>query len=60
MVNTYAHPSVVCSDVVEVSSYLIMLLAEIFKCLYCLLETVMASGEGQIKDIRNKIGRWGT
>jgi len=60
VVNTYAHPGVVCGDVVEMSSYLIMLLAQILKCLYCLLETVVTSGEGQVKDFRNEIGRWGT
>jgi hypothetical protein len=46
MENTYAHPGVVCGDVVEMSSYLIMLLAKIFKCPYCLLEAVVAEGEG--------------
>jgi len=59
-VNTYAHPGVVCSHVVEMSSYLIMLLAKIFKCPYCLLEAIVADGEGQVKDIGNEIGRWGT
>jgi hypothetical protein len=59
-VNTYTHPGVVCSHVVEMSSYLIMLLAKIFKCPYCLLEAVVAKGEGQVKDIGNKIGWWGT
>lgn len=60
MENTYAHPGVVCGDVVEMSSYLIMLLAKILKCPYCLLEAVVADGEGQVKDIGNEIGRWGT
>jgi hypothetical protein len=58
-VNTYAHPGAVCGDVVEVSSYLIMLLAQILKCMDCLLETVVAGGKGQVKDIRDEIGRWG-
>ena len=57
MVTTHAHPGVVCGDVVEVSSYLIMFLAKIFKCPYCLLEAVVADSEGQIKDIGNEIGR---
>jgi hypothetical protein len=60
MVNTYAHPGVVCGDVVEMSSYLIMLLAKIFKCPYCLLEAVVTEGEGQVKDVGNEIGRWCT
>jgi len=60
MVSTYAHPGVVCGHVIEMSSYLIMLLAKIFKCPYCLLEAIVADGEGQVKDIGNEIGRWGT
>jgi hypothetical protein len=58
--NTYAHPGVVCGHVVEMSSYLIMLLAKIFKRPYCLLEAIVADGEGQVKNIGNEIGRWGT
>jgi hypothetical protein len=58
-VKTYAHPGVVCGDVVEVSLYLIMLLAQIFKCLDCLLETIVAGGEGQVENIRDEIGWWG-
>lgn len=57
--NTYAHPGAVCGDVVEVSSYLVVLLAQILEGMDCLLETVVAGGEGQVKDIRNEIGRWG-
>jgi hypothetical protein len=60
VVNTYAHPGVIGGNVVELSSYLIMLLAKILKCPYCLLEAVVADGEGQVKDIGNEIGRWGT
>ena len=58
MVRTYAHPGIVCGDVVEVSSYLIMFLAQIFKCLNCLLETIVAGGEGQVENIRDEIGWW--
>jgi hypothetical protein len=57
--NTYAHPGAVRGDVVKVSSYLVMLLAQILEGMDCLLETVVAGGEGQVKDIRNEIGRWG-
>jgi hypothetical protein len=59
IVNTYAHPCVFCGDVVEMSPYLIMLLAKIFKCPYCFLEAIVADSEGQVKDIGNEIGRWG-
>jgi hypothetical protein len=55
--NTYAHPGVVCGNIVEMSLYLVMLLAKIFKCPYCLLEAVVADGEGQVEDIGNEIGR---
>lgn len=58
-INTYAHPGAVCGDVVEVPPYLIVLLAQILKCMDCLLEAVVAGGEGQVKDIRNEIGWWG-
>jgi hypothetical protein len=57
MVNTYAHPGVVCGHVVEMSSYLIVLLAKIFKRPYCLLEAIVPHGEGQVKNIGNEIGR---
>lgn len=57
--NTYAHPGAVRGDVVKVSSYFIMLLAQILKCMDCLLETVVAGGERQVKDIRDEIGWWG-
>lgn len=60
MVNAYAHPGVVCGHVVEMSSYLVMLLAKIFKRPYCLLKAIVAHGECQVKDIGNEIGRWGT
>jgi hypothetical protein len=60
MVITYTHPGVVCGDAVEMSSCLIMLLAKIFKCPYCLLQAVVANGEGQVKNIGNEIGRWST
>lgn len=56
-VNAYTHPSVVCGKVIEVPLKFIVLLAQIFKSLYCLLETVMSGGEGQVEDIRNEIGR---
>lgn len=57
---TDAHPGVVCGQVVEMSSRFVMLLAKIFKCLYCLLEAVVTGGEGQVKDVGNEIGRRGT
>ena len=60
MVNTYAHPGVVCGHVVEMSSYLIVLLAKIFKRPYCLLKAIVPHGEGQVENIGNEIGRWGT
>jgi hypothetical protein len=60
IVNTYAHPGVVRGDIVEMSSCLIMFFAKIFKCPYCLLEAIVADREGQVKDIGDEIGRWGT
>jgi hypothetical protein len=55
-VSTYTHPGVVCSDVIEVPSHLVLLLVQIVKCLYCLLKAIMARGERKIKYIRDKIG----
>jgi hypothetical protein len=34
-----------------------MLLAQIIKRLYCLLQTVVAGGKGQVEDIRDEVGR---
>jgi hypothetical protein len=53
---TYTHPSVVRSDVIEVPSHLVLFLVQIVKCLYCLLKAIMARGERQIKNVRDKIG----
>lgn len=43
--STYAHPGVVCGDVIEVPSHLVLLLVQIIKCSYCLLKAIMACSE---------------
>ena len=60
MTNTYVHPRVVCSDVVEVPLYFVLLLIQILERVYCLLKTIVASGECQVKDVRDEVGRLGT
>jgi hypothetical protein len=43
--STYTHPGIVRSDVIEVPSHLVLLLVQIIKRLYCLLEAIMACSE---------------